>query len=139
MRMLVTVLGAVAPIVWGTTYVVTTELLPPGRPMTAAVLRAIPAGLLLLAITRAWPRQWGRLLVLAALNIGVFFPLLFVAAYRLPGGLAAVVGAGQPFIVALAAWVLLHQRTPTRQLARAAVAVGGVALAMGAGTTVLDP
>ena len=38
--------------------------------------------------------------MLAALNIGVFFPLLFVAAYRLPGGLAAVVGAGQPFVVA---------------------------------------
>ena len=33
----------------------------------------------------------GLLLVLAALNIGVFQALLFVAAYRLPGGVAAVV------------------------------------------------
>ena len=30
-------------------------------------------------------------MVLAALNIGVFQALLFVAAYRLPGGVAAVV------------------------------------------------
>lgn len=135
----ITALGAVAPVVWGTTYAVTTELLPPGRPMTAAVLRAIPAGLLLLAVTRTWPRQWGRLLILALLNIGAFFPLLFVAAYRLPGGLAAVVGAGQPFIAAVATRMLFHQRTPARQLAWAAVAVAGVAMTMLSGTLVLDP
>lgn len=134
-----TVVGAVAPVVWGTTYVVTTELLPPGRPMTAAVLRAVPAGVLLLLFTRQRPRQWGRLLVLGLVNIGAFFPLLFVAAYRLPGGLAAVVGAGQPFIVAVAAWVLLGQRTPGRQLRWAAVAVVGVAMTMLTGTLVLDP
>ena len=64
------------PVIWGSTYIVTTELLPPDRPFTAALLRTLPAGLLL---------------VLAALNIGVFQALLFVAAYRLPGGVAAVV------------------------------------------------
>src|SRR5690606_5992383 len=55
-------LGAVAPVVWGTTYVVTTELLPPDRPMTASLLRALPAGLLLLALTRQLPPRawWGR-------------------------------------------------------------------------------
>lgn len=134
----VTAIGAIAPLVWGTTYVVTTELLPPHHPMTAAVLRAVPAGLLLIAITRAWPRAWVRLIVLSALNIGLFFPLLFVAAYRLPGGLAAVVGAGQPFVVAVAAGLLLRQRTPVRQLAWAALAVGGVATAMLTGEVTLD-
>ena len=43
---------ALAPLSWGTTYLVTSELLPPGRPLLAAVLRALPAGLLLLALTR---------------------------------------------------------------------------------------
>lgn len=132
-------LGAVAPVAWGTTYVVTTELLPADRPMTAAVLRAIPAGLLLVLITRQRPRAWGRLLTLAILNIGAFFPLLFLAAYRLPGGLAAVVGAGQPFIVATAAWLVMGQRTPRRQLAWAALAVVGVALTLTAGPLTLDP
>nr|WP_202918005.1 hypothetical protein [Streptomyces taklimakanensis] len=41
---------ALAPAIWGTTYLVTTELLPPDRPLLAAVLRALPAGLLLLAL-----------------------------------------------------------------------------------------
>ena len=86
-------LTALAPLIWGSTYIVTTELLPPDRPFTAAVLRALPAGLLLVLWCRRWPaaHSWPRLLVLAALNIGVFQALLFVAAYRLPGGVAAVV------------------------------------------------
>ena len=37
-------LTMLAPAAWGLTYVVTTELLPPGRPLTAAALRALPAG-----------------------------------------------------------------------------------------------
>ena len=87
---------ALGPVIWGLTYIVTTELLPPDRPFTAALLRTLPAGLLLVLWCRRWPAWgdwvgWRRLLVLAALNIGVFQALLFVAAYRLPGGVAAVV------------------------------------------------
>ena len=87
---------AFGPVIWGSTYIVTTELLPPDRPFTAALLRTLPAGLLLVLWCRRWPAWgdwvgWRRLLVLAALNIGVFQALLFVAAYRLPGGVAAVV------------------------------------------------
>ena len=87
---------AIGPVIWGSTYIVTTELLPPDRPFTAALLRTLPAGLLLVLWCRRWPAWgdgvgWWRLLVLAALNIGVFQALLFVAAYRLPGGVAALV------------------------------------------------
>jgi hypothetical protein len=49
-------LTATAPAVWGSTYVITTTLLPDGRPLLAGVLRALPAGLLLLALTRTLPR-----------------------------------------------------------------------------------
>ena len=79
--------AAVAPIVWGTTYAVTTELLPVGRPLLAGALRALPAGLVLLAIGRRLPEGvwWWRSAVLGTLNIGAFFALLFVAAGRLDG------------------------------------------------------
>ncbi|MBX9764021.1 MAG: EamA family transporter [Pseudomonadaceae bacterium] len=64
---------ALAPAIWGSTYIVTTELLPPDRPFTAALLRALPAGLLLVLYSRYWParRDWPRLLVLAALNMAL--------------------------------------------------------------------
>ncbi|MEV4926695.1 EamA family transporter [Streptomyces roseoverticillatus] len=123
-------LTALAPAVWGTTYLVTTELLPPGRPLLAAVVRALPAGLALVAVTRRLPRGvwWWRALVLGALNIGAFFALLFVAAYRLPGGVAATVGAIQPLLVALLSSGLLGERLKPRTLIAAVAGVAGVSL-----------
>ena len=114
---------ALAPVLWGSTYIVTTELLPADRPFTAALIRTVPAGLLLLAF--AWTRPdralWGRLLVLSALNIGAFQALLFVAAYRLPGGLAAVLGAIQPLLVMLLSW-RVDGESPARPAVWAALA-----------------
>ena len=103
---------ALAPAIWGTTYLVTTELLPPDRPLLAAVVRALPAGLVLVVAHPApapgmW---WWRAAVLGALNIGAFFALLFVAAYRLPGGVAATIGAVQPLLVAGLSAGLLGER-----------------------------
>jgi probable blue pigment (indigoidine) exporter len=121
---------ALAPMIWGSTYVVTTQWLPSGHPLGIALLRALPAGLLLLALTRQLPKGiwWSRVLILGTLNFGLFWALLFVSAYRLPGGVAATLGAIQPLIVmALARYVL---GTPVRLLAIAAALVGmaGVAL-----------
>lgn len=123
-------LTAIAPAIWGSTYIVTTELLPQGYPMTVALLRALPAGLLLLLLVRRlpWGCWWGRSLVLGALNFSFFWAMLFVSAYRLPGGVAATVGAVQPLIVIALSRPLLG--TPIRPLAVAAAMAGicGVAL-----------
>ncbi|WP_037906870.1 EamA family transporter [Actinacidiphila yeochonensis] len=129
-RIATTALTALAPLAWGSTYAVTTQWLPPDRPLFAALARALPAGLLLAAMTRVRPHGswWGRAAVLGALNIGVFFPLLFLAAYRLPGGVAAVCGAAGPlFAVALSAGLL--RETPTRRSVGAAL-TGALGVAM---------
>ena len=123
---------ALGPVIWGSTYIVTTELLPPDRPFTAALLRTLPAGLLLVLWCRRWPASgdwvgWWRLMVLAALNIGVFQALLFVAAYRLPGGVAAVVGAVGPLVVMGLTWALDHRRPPALALVAGALGVLGMA------------
>ena len=112
----VLLLTAVAPALWGTTYFVTTEWLPADRPLLAGTLRALPAGLLLVAVTRTLPHGgwWWRAAVLGVLNIGAFFALLFVAAYRLPGGVAATLGAVQPLVVVALSAVLLHERVGVR-------------------------
>lgn len=136
-----TLLTAVTPVTWGTTYLVTSELLPPGRPLWSGVIRALPAGLLLLALTRHRPHGawWWRSAVLGALNIGAFFPLLFFAAYRLPGGTAAVLGATQPLLVAGLTVLLLGERPRPRALAAAAAALVGVTLVVLRPTAGLDP
>lgn len=125
-------LTALAPAIWGSTYIVTTELLPPDRPFTAALLRTLPAGLLLVLWCRQAPalrdgRGWGRLLLLAALNLGVFQALLFVAAYRLPGGVAAVVGAIGPLLMMGLTWAVDHRRPPALAMVAGALGVAGMA------------
>lgn len=120
---------AITPMVWGTTYIVTTELLPPG-PMFAGLMRALPAGLLALVLTRTLPRGswWWRAAVLGTLNIGVFFPMLFITAERLPGGVAATLGATQPIIVALLAVLILSERLSVPRLLWGVIGVVGVGL-----------
>lgn len=123
-------LTALAPAIWGSTYLVTTELLPAGYPLTVSMLRALPAGLLLLLIVRQLPHGiwWMRVFVLGALNFSIFWWMLFISAYRLPGGVAATVGAIQPLVVILFARLIIG--TPIRALVIAASLAGmaGVAL-----------
>ncbi|MDA3629661.1 EamA family transporter [Saccharopolyspora sp. WRP15-2] len=124
------VLTAFAPAVWGTTYVVTTELLPVGHPLFAGLMRALPAGLIALAMTRVLPRGawWGKAALLGVLNIGLFFPLLFLAAERLPGGVAATLGAAQPLVVAVLAVLVLREAPSPRRFGWGVVGVVGVGL-----------
>lgn len=132
---------ALAPIIWGSTYIVTTEFLPPDRPFTAALIRVLPAGLLLLLLTRRLLQvsEWGRLIILGMLNIGLFQGLLFVAAYRLPGGLAAVVGALQPLLIMILIWAV-DKRAPAQITLWAAIAgVVGMAILLMSPHTVFDP
>ncbi len=128
-------LTALAPAVWGSTYIVTTEMLAGWHPLVVALLRALPAGLLLLVLVRRLPEGiwWGRSALLGALNFSVFWVLLFVSAYRLPGGVAATVGAIQPLIVVFLSRAVLG--APIRLLAVVA-ALGGI---LGVAMLVLAP
>lgn len=126
---------AIAPAIWGSTYFVTTEFLPAGYPLTVAMLRALPAGLLLLVIVRQLPHGiwWPRVFLLGALNFSFFWAMLFISAYRLPGGVAATVGAVQPLIVIALSRLFL--RKPIRPFA----VVAGLAGMAGVGLLVLTP
>lgn len=135
------ILTALAPAIWGSTYIVTSEILPPDRPFTAALIRVLPAGLLLLLFTRRIPQRrdvW-RLVVLSALNIGVFQALLFVAAYRLPGGLAAVLGAIQPLLVMVLAWAVDRHAPAQITLWSAVAGVIGMAVLLLSPQTIFEP
>ena len=123
-------LTAFAPAAWGTTYLVTERLLPADRPLLSATLRALPTGLVLLAMTRRLPRGdwWWRAALLGICNIGLFFPLLFLAAYRLPGGLASTLQATSPLAVMALAALLIGERAGLGRIAAAGVGVVGVAL-----------
>jgi probable blue pigment (indigoidine) exporter len=134
-----------APISWGTTYVTVTELLPDGRPLFVAAMRVAPAGIVLVLASGAsarWRprgRQWYQLATLAVFNFGIFFPLLIVAVYRLPGGVAAAVGGIQPLLVAVVTRALIGERPRPVDLAVGAAAASGVALVVIRPGAMIDP
>jgi probable blue pigment (indigoidine) exporter len=122
-------LAAVTPIIFGTTYVLTTEFLPPGRPLLAALMRSLPTGLVLIIGSPIPQRRWMvRFFVLSVLYASALFPLLFVAAYRLPGGVAAVINSLSPLLVVVISVPLLG--TPIRPIQIGAGILGTLGVAM---------
>ncbi|MDV9174495.1 EamA family transporter [Streptomyces sp. W16] len=123
-------LTAVAPVAWGTNYYVTHEFLPPDSPLYGAALRALPAGLVLLALCRQRPRGawWWRSAVLGLLNVSVFFVLVYAASQLLPTSIASTVMAVSPLAMMLIAWALMSERPGLTHLAGAAIGLGGVCL-----------
>ncbi|MCG9676847.1 EamA family transporter [Vibrio sp. Isolate24] len=121
---------ALAPIVWGSTYIVTTELLPKNSPLLASMLRALPAGILLVLFSRTVPRGswWPKLALLGLLNIGFFFYCLFYAATYLPGGMAALIMSIQPILVMGLSVVLLRNKLAAIQLIASGLGIGGIAM-----------
>lgn len=134
-------LTALAPAIWGSTYFVTTQFLPQGYPITVAMLRALPAGLLLSLLVRQLPSGawWAKVFVLGSVNFSIFWSLLFVAAYRLPGGVAATVGAVQPLLVIFLASAVLNAPVHLLSVVAGAAGLGGVALLVLSPAAALDP
>jgi probable blue pigment (indigoidine) exporter len=131
---------AIAPVAWGSTYVVTRAVLP-AEPLWGAVIRALPAGLFLVAIARRRPQGawWWRAAVLGVLNTGGFFALVYAVAQRLPSGVAATVMAASPLALMLAARIVLGQRARAVAVAGGAAGIAGVALMLFGGDGAVDP
>lgn len=127
---LITLLVALAPLVWGSTYLITTEWLPANSPLWAAAIRTLPAGLVLVLWSRHLPKrgEWLKLLALAILNIACFQTLLFIAAYRLPGGIAALIGSIQPVLVMLLIWFVQSIRPASQTVLASLFAMLGMYL-----------
>ncbi|MCG6282330.1 DMT family transporter [Vibrio diabolicus] len=99
---------------WGTTYAVTQFTLPDWPPVLLGALRALPAGLLLLAIKPSLPKksEWKVLLVLGTINIACFFGLIFVMALTLPSAISGVGMVSVPVFAMLFGWAV-YKRQPS--------------------------
>lgn len=131
---------AIAPIAWGSSYVVTRQLLPADSPLWGGLLRALPAGLILLLISRRLPKGswWWRSLLLGALNVGGFFVLIYIAGQRLPSSLAATLMSTSALVMMLLAWAMLRQRPRAIAVVGALVGLVGVGIMLGLGGGPVD-
>ncbi|MDQ1482943.1 MAG: putative blue pigment (indigoidine) exporter, partial [Actinomycetota bacterium] len=68
--------AVLTPIIFGTTYLLTTQFLPAGRPLLAATMRSLPTGIVLIMGGLIPPPGWRlRFLALSVLYCSLFFPL----------------------------------------------------------------
>lgn len=132
--------ATIATVLWGFTYIVTSKMLP-HNPWFIAAIRALGGGLPLLLLTREIPDRiwWGRLVLLGTLNCGAFFGLLFIAALRLPGGVAATFQALGPAFMVLLAWPLLGAMPALTKVLAVCVGAVGVGLVVLKGDAGVDP
>jgi probable blue pigment (indigoidine) exporter len=121
--------AALTPIIFGTTFLLTTEFLPPGRPLLAGLMRSLPTGLVMIIGSPIPNRRWlARFFVLSVLYASGLFPLLFLAAYRLPGGVAAVINSLSPLLVVVISVPLLGTKIRAIQVVAGTFGAAGVAL-----------
>ena len=121
--------SALTPLIFGTTYLLTTNFLPPDRPLLAAMMRSLPTGIVLVIGSRLPNRLWlGRFLLLSVLWASAVFPLLFFAAYHLPGGVASVINSLGPICVVILSVPVLGLAIQRRQVLAGTIGVLGVAL-----------
>lgn len=93
---------------WGTTYGVTQATLADWPPILLGALRALPAGLILLAIKPTLPKksEWQILFCLGLVNIATFFGLIFVMALTLPSTISGVGMISVPVFAIVFNWVV---------------------------------
>ncbi|MDH5911100.1 DMT family transporter [Vibrio splendidus] len=97
---------------WGTTYAVTQFTLQEWPPLLLGALRALPAGLLLLAVKPTLPKkgEWQIIFTLGLINIATFFGLIFVMALTLPSAISGVGMISVPVFAMIFHWVVKKQR-----------------------------
>lgn len=98
---------------WGSTYAMTQFSLPDWPPLLLGAIRALPAGLILLAIKPSLPNKadWPILIKLGAINIAIFFSLIFVMALTLPSAISGVGMVSVPVFAMLFHW-LMNRKLP---------------------------
>ena len=106
-----------------------------------AALRAVLAGIVLLAVVfvqhRPHPQgspAWTQIGALALFNVTIAFAAMFAAAAGLTAGVAAVLSNAQPLLILLPAWWLFGER-PRRRTGAAAI-IGLIGLAVTASRSI---
>jgi len=121
--------------VWGSTFLAIRVGVREVPPFLLAAMRFLVAGIVLYGWTIARgqrspsPRQWMSVSLLALLIFVLDYGVLFWAEQRVPSGLAAVMMATIPALMAVSEIIFLRTQTLTIRLALAlAIGLGGVAV-----------
>ncbi len=127
----------VTSIGWGFNWPMTKLMLTEWPPLTGRGAAGVIGGLVLAALAlvrgeslRVPAGQWGRLTVLALLNVFGWMALMSLALLWLPAGEAAVIAYTMPIWAAVLAWQILGEHLSFRRIVAMLMAFAGIAALM---------
>ncbi|QDE32742.1 DMT family transporter [Shewanella polaris] len=111
---------------WGTTYAMTQLTLPDWPALLLGAIRALPAGLILLAIKPSLPNKadWSILIKLGTINIAIFFSLIFIMALTLPSAISGIGMISVPVFAMLFHWIVSKKRPNLLQALSGVILIG---------------
>lgn len=122
--------AALAPVLWGTLYIISTEILPQHHPFFISAMRSLPLGLILFLYYRQLPSGswWLKSIALGAISVTISFATFFIGADRLPGGVASTINALQPVVVIALSRFILQKKVHIISMGAGVLGVIGVGL-----------
>jgi drug/metabolite transporter (DMT)-like permease len=131
-------------LIWSLSFVFIRVLVPPLGPVWVPMLRALIAGIALVAwfavirLDASVKRNWRAYLFIGFLNCALPFALFALAAIHLPASYLVILNAFTPLFAALVAAMWLDERLTFAKMAGLAAGAAGVALVSRAGPLKLD-
>jgi len=131
-------MGVAFALMWSSAFTSARMIVVDAPPLMALSLRFLISGIVGIAIARAlgqtWrltPGQWRATVVFGICQNALYLGFNFVAMQTIEAGLASIIAASLPLMVALAGWLFLGERTRPLGLAGLAAGMVGVLLIMG--------
>ncbi|MDB6179378.1 DMT family transporter [Paracoccus sp. Z330] len=133
-------MGLVFGIMWASAFTSTRMIVTEIPPLMALSLRFALSGgigvLIALAMGQTWRNltrnQWHAVIVLGLCQNAIYLGLNWVAMQWIQAGLASIIAATMPLIVALLGWLFLGERLRPIGILGLALGLAGVAIIMGA-------
>ncbi len=133
-------MGLAFAVMWASAFTSTRMIVTEAPPLMALALRFALSGvigvLIALAIGQTWRTltrvQWRAVLILGLCQNALYLGLNWTAMQWIEAGLASIIAATMPLLVAFLGWTLMGERLRPMGVAGLVLGVAGVAIIMGA-------
>ena len=133
-------MGLLFAVMWASAFTTTRMIVTEAPPLMALALRFAMSGvigvLIALAMGQTWRGltrgQWRAIVVLGLCQNALYLGMNWVAMQWVEAGLASIIAATMPLMVALIGWLVLKERLTTMGVVGLALGLIGVAIIMGA-------
>ncbi|MDO5632558.1 MAG: DMT family transporter [Paracoccus sp. (in: a-proteobacteria)] len=133
-------MGLLFAVMWASAFTSTRMIVTEAPPLLALAVRFVLSGsigiLIALAMGQTWRTltraQWRAVVVLGLCQNALYLGMNWVAMQWIEAGLASIIAATMPLMVAFIGWIVLRERLRPMGVAGLALGLLGVALIMGA-------